>query len=154
MNHSDYDDRFPPEDERREFESLALDVAERFAHADAEKLCVERTRDAIQITLDFGEHDGCVLILTPDLVDIRLPRTDWLGPHNPVASSVSWRRAEIENTSTDDLYNLIDDAREALKEAMIVCCHCGERFQLEHTTTVDDRQCCHGCASAHHGVVF
>jgi len=147
MNAPAYYDPFPPGSDHRIFERLAFEIDKHFGGL------LERTRDAIQITLDFGKDDGCILIFMPDWLDVRLPAAEWVG-HLPVASSYSWKRIEIEDMTVDDVCELIDNARDALRASMVECCHCRKQFLPEHTITIEGQQCCHGCASKHHGVVF
>lgn len=107
---------------------------------------VDRTRDAIQITVDDDLEDGVVLILTPEALELRLPSMDWVQPHWAVPTSRLWKRLKWERISEDGLRELVEQAREKRRAEHRECRFCHGRFPPEQR---HDRDVCHGCAERH-----
>jgi hypothetical protein len=73
---------------------------------------VERTRDCIQLNCD-GE-EGIVVLVTPEVIELRLPTVEWtMGSYGPAASSRLWKRVQISEITDRELETLL---KEALKE--------------------------------------
>lgn len=148
----------------RQFERLALELQERLGSVmlpapalrgddPPEPLVVERTRDVIQFHV-HGDY-GASVICMPDRVQIRVARTEWLGPHRPVPSSRPWRgirlRRHIDVAETaSEILTLVREAIAKREREFTRCRFCRRLFAPENMT--DDA--CHGCASAHLGVVY
>ena len=111
---------------------------------------VERTRDVIQV--DVGDECGIVIVVTPDTIELRLPTIEWIhGAYGPRPSSRPWTRLDPDQLDDSELLASIDQARAAREAEFTVCRYCGLSFPPEHRIAED---VCHGCASAHEGVVF
>ena len=127
-------------------EKHAVAVLEAFQEAK-----VTRTRDVIQIDID-GER-GCIVLITSDTADIRLPTTEWTGgAYGPRESSRHWKRVALRpmGAAYRRLNSIIQAARAARLAEYRDCCFCKCAFPPEHMS--DDAY--HGCASAHRGVVY
>jgi len=81
---------------------------------------------------------------------LRLPTTEWVGPHTPKASSRLWKRVKWEGMGEVRLSRLLESARQARAAEFTRCRFCGQEFPpgRRHETDV-----CHGCAERHLGVV-
>ena len=111
---------------------------------------VERTRDVIQI--DEGDERGLVIVVTPDTIELRLPTIEWThGAYGPRPSSRPSARLDPDELDDSELLASIAQARAAREAEFTVCRYCGLSFPPEHRVAED---VCHGCASAHEGVVF
>lgn len=134
-------------EDRRRFEEIAGELELQLPGC-----AVSRTRDAIQI--DYLGDRGVTLLLTPEYVDVRLPAIDWTqGSHGPVASSRSWRRYKIRRDRDDGVTPLLDLVHRGLdkrRSEFRRCRFCGKDVPVEHRTG----NACHGCASAHLGIVY
>ena len=126
------------------FERIAADLIRV-----ADVLLVERTRDSIQIDCAPAEI-GPIILVTPDAVDFRFPSLDWVHPGIPSPSSISWRRVDLEAAYSGDMHALLRSARTARKRQFGTCRYCGNKVPPEHRHA---RDCCHGCAEQHLGVV-
>ena len=125
-------------------ERLALRVLEKVTDAS-----VSRTRDVIQI--DIGGDDGCVLIVTAEAVEIRLPTLEWTGgAYAPKQSSRLWKRIRTGRMSDMRIVSLIQQAIAARQSEFRQCSFCGQTLPPEHMS--DDA--CHSCSSKHRGVVY
>ena len=128
---------------QREIDERALQLLEVLPEA-----TVERTRDAIEITVDDVMENGVVLILTPEALELRLPSMDWVHPHWSVPTSRLWKRVKWERI--EDLYDLVAEAREKRRAEFRECKFCHERFPPEGR---HGRAVCHVCAEEHLGIV-
>jgi hypothetical protein len=109
---------------------------------------VERTRDVIQV--EQGGQEGIVLLLTPEVLDVRLPTVEWTHPHCPARSSRLWKRVDWIRLDVPALTELLTEAQKARASQFRNCRYCGKRFPPEHMHAKD---VCHGCAESHLGVV-
>lgn len=111
-----------------------------------------RTRDVIEVIAIDDEGRGVILLVTPDGVEIRLPRTQWVRPYLPIPSSRFWKR--IKTHGPEDVPAVMAHVRRAQRareREFRKCRHCGAKFPLEHYHP--EIRCCHGCAERHEGVV-
>lgn len=67
----------------RHFEKFALRVFDLLPGAE-----VERTRDVIQI--GHGGDEGIIILVTPEVLELRLPTLEWPHPHSPGPSASRW----------------------------------------------------------------
>jgi hypothetical protein len=133
-------------DELRQFESSALRVLELLPGAS-----VERTRDVIQINFgDFRSEQGIVVILTPEAIELRLPKIDWVGPHTPVSSSQLWQRVEWNKSEAVNLAELITSVQKAQQQTFRECKYCGKKKPPGWMFRQD---VCDSCAEKHLGIV-
>jgi hypothetical protein len=109
---------------------------------------VERARDAIQI--EQGGQEGIVLLLTPEVLEVRLPTVEWTHPHCPARSSRLWKRVDWISLDAPALTELLTEAQKARASQFRKCRYCGKRFPPEH---LHEKDVCHGCAESHLGVV-
>lgn len=111
---------------------------------------VERTRDVIQI--EWGGDEGIVVVVTPEIIELRLPTVEWtMDPYGPVQSSRHLRRLRVDSLDETRLGEWIEKAKEARRREFRECRFCSKRFPTEH---LFDRNTCQGCASEHLGVVY
>ncbi len=111
---------------------------------------VERTRDVIQI--EWGGDEGIVVLVTPEIIELRLPTVEWTrGAYGPAPSSRYLRRLRADSLNETRLREWVDKAKEVRRKEFRECKFCGERFPTEH---LFDRHTCHACASEHLGVVY
>lgn len=129
--------------ELRSFEQFALRVLDLLPGAR-----VDRARDVIQITQE--DERGIIVIVTPEAVELRLPTTEWVGPHTPIASSRLWKRVKWDRMSDARLSRFLESAGQARAAEFTRCRFCGQEFPPEHRHEED---VCHGCAERHLGVV-
>ncbi|MES1024891.1 hypothetical protein ABN584_18900 [Gloeocapsa sp. BRSZ] len=133
-----------PSRELRGVEILAIEILKFLPIA-----IVERTRDAIQI--NSGGKKGIIVLVTPGVVEFRLPTVEWRGPHSPVESSTLWKRVELRRRSRRvDWRKLLESALQEREQQFRPCRYCGEEFPPEHRHGDD---VCHGCAEQHLGIV-
>jgi hypothetical protein len=137
-------------DPSHKYATAALTSAERIALwiLAAFSGVLSRTRDVIQV--DIERDEGCVVLITAEAIEIRVPTVEWVRPYAPRASSRLWKRALTERLSEKRLKSLIQDAIQTRVAEFRNCCFCRRRFPLEHMT--DDA--CHGCASEHRGIEY
>ena len=125
------------------------------AESHAEVICeffpdakLTRTRDVIQV--DVGGERGCVLLVTAEAVEIRLPTIEWTGGAcDPRASSRYWKRVPI-GWDYEEVRQLIEAGIRARVAQYQRCAFCGEEVPPEHRTG----DACHGCASKHRGIIY
>lgn len=109
---------------------------------------VERTRDCIQI--DCGGEEGIVILVTPEVIELRLPTVEWtMGPYGPTASSRFWKRVEISKITDIELETLLKEAQKKRQSEFRNCRYCERRLPPEHM----HGDVCHGCAEIYLGVV-
>lgn len=139
----DPENRYPAEG-LRHVEQRALEVLA--ARPGAE---VSRTRDVIQ--LEWGGEEGIVAVVTAEALELRLPRVEWtMGSYGPALASCLWQRVGWGELKDGELASLLAQAQAARDAEFRVCAYCGERFPPDRMT----HDACHGCASAHRGVVY
>jgi len=109
---------------------------------------VERTRDCIQIYC--GGEKGIVILVTPEVIELRLPTVEWtMGSYGPAASSRLWKRIQESEITDRDLETLLIEALKERQNEFRNCRYCKESLPPEHMH--DD--VCHGCAEKYLGVV-
>ncbi len=129
-------------------------IAERHAHHVLYSFpanVVANSSGIVALTIE-GER-GCVVLITAEAAEIRLPTTEWTkGAYAPRASTCFWKRVALRETpsSYQKLDQVIEAAIAARRAEFQPCCFCHEEFPPEHMT--DDA--CHGCASANRGIVY
>lgn len=134
------------------FEELAERIIENLGPPLGPLPRITRTRDAIQ--LEWRGSEGVVILLTPEILQVRLPTVHWPHPHEPRASS------GLESTMTLAKARSTEGFLEALERIHAgvhkrraqfrTCRFCGERFPPEYG---HDRTTCDGCAQEHLGVI-
>jgi predicted RNase H-like nuclease len=103
------------------------------------------------IELSVGGEDGLVVLVTPETIELRLPTTEWTaGTQGPAEASRLWKRLEPDVVDAV-LETEMATARRTRAAEFATCRYCGKRMPAEHRVSDD---VCHGCASAHEGVVF
>jgi hypothetical protein len=108
-----------------------------------------RTRDCIQI--DYGGHEGIVILVTAEAIELRLPTVEWtMGAYRPAASSRLWKRADWCEITDIALKSFFNDALKQRKSEFKKCRYCERKIPPEHMHANDD---CQGCAEKHLGVV-
>lgn len=132
----------------RVFERLAEAVTERWPATG-----VGRFRDAIELHIPslVPDDDPVVVILTPELLEVRLPITEWTGgAYGPVSSSRRWRRRALNRgENPPDVIELVTQALAARCRQFRTCRFCRRKFTADHMTM----GACHGCAERDLGVV-
>lgn len=119
-----------------------------------------RTRDLVQFdyayAADGDDLDFISFVISPDHLEIRLPSIEWtLGYAGPAIATNFWRRQPFKRRGSRALANFIAAGIGAQRARFIVCVHCGERTGPGHQIGLEGQApMCHGCASAHHGVVY
>ncbi|MGA0121882.1 MAG: hypothetical protein ACO3KD_02585 [Gaiellales bacterium] len=100
------------------------------------------------VRVEVREELTCTLVGTIE--------ASWVHPSEAIP--VLRVRAVVENEPRDDLERrvaeAVERARRARRRSIRPCADCGEPTPPEHATDVDGVRVCHGCASAHHGIVF
>jgi hypothetical protein len=115
-----------------------------------------RTRDVIQI--DYRGEQGITILLTPEVLEMRLPTIIWTqGAHGPVPSSRLWKRLPLARVGDPNELGTLDRLQELTKACLErrsrefkLCRYCKEKFPIERMSG----RACHGCASHHLGVVY
>ena len=140
------------------FPAMALRTCEenalRLLNLYTEAILTGRSRDCLQIALPSGaedevEHEAhLVILVTDEAFDIRLPTIHWMGPHEPVDSSVRFR-CRPAKTIAIALKADIEQARECRRRQFLKCRYCGLYFPPERR---DQPHCCHGCSEKYLGV--
>jgi hypothetical protein len=123
-------------------EQVGLGVVQSFPMAK-----VERTRDVLQIDI-LGEH-GVTLVISDEVIDVRLPTVRWIG-QTPVESSLPWKRLKHSGDLLPRHTGTILAAMEARRAQFAQCRYCLRKVAAEHLHSPD---VCHGCAERHLGVV-
>lgn len=108
-----------------------------------------RTRDVIQIDID-GDT-GIVVLITPEIVELRLPTVEWTGgAYDPAVSSRRYKRLSLGSALVDKevLETAITEALQKREREFIPCRFCGKPTPPEqrHGKT------CHPCGEKHLGV--
>jgi hypothetical protein len=108
---------------------------------------MERTRDVFQF-IAVHPHDPDVVV-TPEFLELRLPKIEWPHPNLPARSSRSWKRVDWQGINDADLPGLLDEARQARRDEYGPCRFCGRLLPPEHLTA----GACDDCAVRHMGIV-
>lgn len=111
---------------------------------------VSRTRDVIQLDYKQAQDpDGLSVLVTPEVVELRLPTIKWVGPHSPAPSSRFKERVQWQEEG-HDWAALIQSAQETQRETFEVCQYCGQQNPRGwmHSKTV-----CQSCAERELGIV-
>lgn len=110
---------------------------------------LERTRDVIQI--DIQGDKGCILVLTAEAIEVRLPTTEWTGgAYGPRRSSIYKRRVSFNRSTYAELPALIAQALAEREAQFKECVYCKGVFPPEHLTG----DACHGCSTEHLHLVY
>lgn len=108
---------------------------------------IERTRDCIQI--NYGGEEGIVILVTPEIIELRLPTVEWtMGAYGPAASSRLWKRVEISKTTDVELETLLKKALKKRQSEFRNCRYCRKRNPPEYM----DGDVCQECAEKYLGV--
>lgn len=133
-------------EEVRPFERQAFEILGAFPGAKA-----ERTQDIIQINLgEYGDETGVIIVLASDLLEVRFPNIEWVGPHSPLSISKTWRRLEGEQVQNINLINFIHEAQAERRKTFQQCKYCN---QLNPPGWMHQPDVCDSCAEKHLGVV-
>jgi hypothetical protein len=94
-----------------------------------------------------------VVLVTREALELRLPTTEWtMGAYGPSAASKLWKRISWDELTGDRvLTDWVRKAKKARERQYRTCRYCSGSFPLEHMFRKD---VCHGCASAHEGMVY
>lgn len=130
-------------DALRAFEAFALGILDRLTGS-----TVERTRDAIQIG-NYDDVHGVIVLITPEVIEFRLPTLEWPHPHVPAASSRLWKRVKWEGLTEGRLVRLLEKAAAMRAAEFLNCRFCGQPFPPE----CRHNNVCHGCSEGHLGIV-
>jgi len=135
---------YSPDNDPTRAESLAQRILDCYPDA-----AVTRTRDVIQ--MDLNGEEGCVVLVTAEGLELRLPTIEWThGSYGPRCSSRLWKRVKADDISDKRLRSLIESAVKARQDEFQACCYCRKRFPPEHMT--DDA--CHGCSERYRGINY
>ena len=74
---------------------------------------VERTRDAIQITLKRAP--SVVLLVTLEALEVRFPVREWTDTGDPAATSILWKGQAWNNLADADVPALVREARRQIQ---------------------------------------
>lgn len=147
-----------PLDPDRRYPACGLRTVDKVAihvHRLLSNCVVERTRDVYQFTVD--DPGGLVVLVTPDVVEFRLPTVEWTwGYAGPVCSSRPFKRLRIASTSQPaegKLGRLIEQTRRARLSETRPCAYCQRPTPPEHAHAIDSDWVCHGCAERYRGIV-
>ncbi|GEM_PF-1706463 len=105
--------------------------------------------DAFRIDSD-GADTGIVVIVTPQVVEFRLPTLEWTSPYEATPTTRLWRREPIAKLTQERLAELVTAGKQARRNEFEPCRFCGRKFppELRH-----DDDVCHGCAERELGIV-
>jgi hypothetical protein len=110
---------------------------------------VARTRDVYEF---IDEH--VVVLVTPDVVEARLPTVKWAGPHSPVPCSLPAKRMKLSRAESGEaLEALIADVRTRRQQEIRPCDVCGRPTEPEHAHRMFGKYVCHGCAEREFHIV-
>ncbi|MGI5845235.1 MAG: hypothetical protein ACOX9B_13820 [Candidatus Xenobium sp.] len=114
---------------------------------------VTRTRDAIQF--DWQGEKGAVVLITPEEIQTRIPRIEWLAAYDSrrtsrLDSAMKVTEALSEEGFQEILKRIRNSARKRLS-LYRTCRFCGELFPPEYG---DSRGVCDMCVEKHLGFIY
>ena len=140
----DPDNRYPV-DGLLEFERMARQILQLLQGA-----AVSRTRDVIQLDYRQAQDpDGLSVLVMREVIELRLPTIEWVGPHSPISASKLWKRVRWQEKD-NDWPALIQSAQAAQQKTFGVCQYCKRQNPRGwmHSKTV-----CQSCTERELGIV-
>gem|GEM_PF-1480306 len=127
-------------------------LAEKLVQSLAPPPRVTRARDAVQ--LEWKDERGTVVLITPEEIQTRIPRVEWLGPHEARSTSRLDSTMKVSQAqSREGFLEVLGRIRASVRKRLSLyrtCRLCGERFPPEYGCT---RDTCDSCARKHLGVI-
>lgn len=101
------------------------------------------------VGVDYGTDGedptaGVRFVVTPEAVELRLPKVTWEG-ESPVVGSFLWQRLEWKHLEREGLAELVRQALGSGRSAKKVCTVCGARVALGRYWLKGSRVVCFGC---------
>jgi hypothetical protein len=116
----------------------------------------ERTRDVIQVDYKASEDIELTVLVTSEAYQFRFLTIEWTkGSYAPEKTSRAWKTLEVNDLREEEvkskLLQLVDEGVKKMKDNLITCIYCKEKFHPSHTI---DGDVCHSCAVKYLDVVF
>lgn len=105
------------------------------------------------VGLDYGTDGddptaGLRFVVTPEAMELRLPKVTWDG-ERPVVGSFLWQRLAWKHLEREGLAELVRQALGTGRSAKKVCTVCGTRVALGRYWLKASRVVCFGCGDGH-----